>query len=283
MRQLVNWFRRKQMDRDLDRELQYHLDRRITDLKNSGLPAQAARKRAMQELGGIVQTQEEVRDIWLRWWLTDFLYDFRFSLRSFLRTPSFTITAVLSLTLGIGASTAIYSLVDQIVLHALPVREPERLVLFDWDGDWVGNGFGSWNLMPYPVCRDLDQKKQFFEGVFCRALTPVDLSIGSDTSPVTAEIVSGNYFPVLGVSAAVGQVITTDGSCAECCDCHFVRCLADASGRGVRCRWPQAAGQWPSTDHRRRGCYDISRHRRGGSAGTLDPGLDVDCNRSGSQ
>ena len=210
MRQLVNWFRRKQMDRDLDRELQYHLDRRITDLKNSGLPAQEARKRAMQELGGIVQTQEEVRDIWLRWWLTDFLYDFRFSLRSFLRTPSFTITAVLSLTLGIGATTAIYSLVDQIVLHALPVREPERLVLFDWDGDWVGNGFGSWNLMPYPVCRDLDQQKQFFEDVFCRALTPVNLSIGGDTSPVTAEIVSGNYFPVLGVGAAVGQVITSD-------------------------------------------------------------------------
>ena len=210
MRQLVNWFRRKQMDRDLDRELQYHLDRRITDLKNSGLPAQEARKRAMQELGGIAQTQEEVRDIWLRWWLTDFLYDFRFSLRSFLKTPSFTITAVLSLTLGIGATTAIYSLVDQIVLHALPVREPEQLVLFDWDGDWVGNGFGSWNLMPYPVCRDLDQQKQFFEGVFCRALTPVNLSIGGDTSPATAEIVSGNYFPVLGVGAAVGQVITSD-------------------------------------------------------------------------
>ena len=60
MRQLVNWFRRKQMDRDLDRELQYHLDRRITDLRNSGLPAHEARKRAMQELGGIVQTQEEL-------------------------------------------------------------------------------------------------------------------------------------------------------------------------------------------------------------------------------
>src|SRR5581483_6854139 len=210
MRQLVNWFRRKRLDRDLDRELQYHLDRRITDLKNSGLPAQEARKRAMQELGGIVQTQEEVRDIWLRWWLTDFLHDFRFSLRSFLRTPSFTITAVLSLTLGIGATTAIYSLVDQIVLHALPVREPERLVLFDWDGDWVGNGFGSWNLMPYPVCRDLDQQKQFFEGVFCRALTTINLSTGGDSRAATAEIVSGNYFSVLGVGPALGQVLTND-------------------------------------------------------------------------
>ena len=164
----------------------------------------------MPELGGIVQMREEVRDIWLRWWLTDFICDFRFSVRSFLRTPSFTITAVLSLVLGIGATTAIYSLVDQVLLHSLPVRQPERLVLIDWEGDQVGNGFGSWNLMSYPICRDLDQQKQFFEGVFCRALTTVNLSIGSDTSPATAEIISGNYFPVLGVGAAVGQVIPSD-------------------------------------------------------------------------
>jgi predicted permease len=210
MRQLVNWFRRKRLGRELDRELQYHLECRITDLKSSGLPAEEARRRAMLELGGIPQIQEEVRDIWLRWWLTDFTYDFRFSMRSFLRSPSFTITAVLSLMLGIGATTAIYSLVDQVLLHTLPVRQPERLVLIDWEGDWVGSGFGSWNLMPYPVCRDLDQQKQFFEGVFCRALTTVTLSIGSDTSPATAEIISGNYFPVLGVGQAVGQVITSD-------------------------------------------------------------------------
>jgi hypothetical protein len=192
MRQLVNWFRRKQMERDLDRELQYHLDRRITDFKNSGLPALEARRRAMLELSGIVQMHEEVRDIWLHWWLTDFIYDFRFSVRSFLRTPSFTITAVLSLMLGIGATTAIYSLVDQVLLHSLPVRQPERLVLIDWEGDRVGSGFGSWNLMSYLICRDLDQQKQFFEGVFCRALTTVNLSIGSDTPPATAEIISGN-------------------------------------------------------------------------------------------
>src|SRR5215469_11094291 len=210
MRQFLNWFRRKKLERDLDRELQYHLDRRITDLKSSGLPAEEARRRAMRELGGIPQIQEEVRDIWLRWWLTDFTYDFRFSVRSFLRTPSFTITAVLSLMLGIGATTAIYSLLDQVLLHALPVRQPERLVLIDWEGDWVGSGFGSWNLMPYPLCRDLDQHKQFFDGVFCRALTTVNLSIGSDTSPATAEIISGNYFRVLGVGPAVGQVITSD-------------------------------------------------------------------------
>ena len=210
MRQLANWFRRKKLEGDLDRELRYHLDRRITDLERSGLPPEEARRQAVLALGGVAQIQEEVRDVWLTRWLRDFIYDLRFSVRSFLRSPSFTITAVLSLMLGIGATTAIYSLVNQVLLRALPVRQPERLVLIDWRGDQVADGFGSWNLMSYPIARDLDQQKQFFDGVFCRALTTVNLSTGSDYRPAVAEIVSGNYFPVLGVEPALGRVITSD-------------------------------------------------------------------------
>src|SRR6267378_4231870 len=210
MNRILNWFRLRRLEGDLDRELQYHIDRRVRDLIHSGLPEPEARRRVALELGGATQVREEVRDIWLTRWLRDFVYDLRFSARSFRRCPSFTATAVLSLALGIGATTAIYSLVDQVILHALPVREPERLVLIDWKGDPVANGFGSWNLMSYPICRDLDKQKEFFEGVFCRALTTVDLSTGGDYNPVIAEIVSGNYFPVLGVGPALGQVLTND-------------------------------------------------------------------------
>jgi predicted permease len=210
MKQLTNWLRRKKLESDLARELSFHLEHRISDLESSGLPPGEARRQARLQLGGVAQIQEEVRDVWLTQWLRDFAYDLRFSLRSFLRTPSFTITAVLSLMLGIGATTAIYSLVDQVLLHALPVRQPGRLVLIDWEGDQVASGFGSWNLMSYPICRDLNQQRQFFEGVFCRALTPVNLSIGGDPYPATAEIISGNYFPVLGVGPALGQVLTND-------------------------------------------------------------------------
>ena len=88
----------------------------------SGLPEHEARRQATLELGGLTQVREEVRDVWLTRWLRDFVYDLRFSARSFLRSRSFTVTAVLSLALGIGATTAIYSLVDQVILHALPVR-----------------------------------------------------------------------------------------------------------------------------------------------------------------
>src|SRR5215471_4553229 len=210
MRQLLNWFRSRKLESSLAHELDYHLERRIHDFEETGLTPEEARRQALLELGGVSQIQEEVRDIWLIRWLRDFVYDLRFTIRSFRKTPSFTVTAVLSLMLGIGATTAIYSLVDQVLLHALPVRQPERLVLVDWKGDPVASGFGSWNLMSYPICRDLDQQKQFFEGVFCRALTIVNLSTGGDTSPATAEIISGNYFPVLGVGPAVGQVITSN-------------------------------------------------------------------------
>ena len=134
MKRILNWFRLRKLESDLDRELAYHIDRRVADLIHSGLPETEARRRAALELGGATQVREEVRDIWLTRWLRDFVYDLRFSARSFLRSPSFTATAVLSLALGIGATTAIYSLVDQVVLRALPVDHPERLVLIDWNG-----------------------------------------------------------------------------------------------------------------------------------------------------
>ena len=210
MRQLMNWFRLRDLESGLDRELKYHIDRRVGDLMQSGLPEPEARRQAALEMGGVTQVQEEVRDIWLTQWLRDFAYDLRFSARSFLRNPAFTTTAVLSLALGIGATTAIYSLVDQVVLHALPVHEPERLVLIDWHGDPLCCGFGTWNLMSYPICRDLQQQDRFFEGVLCRAATTVNLSTGGEHRPAAAEIVSGSYFPVLGVNAALGRVLGSD-------------------------------------------------------------------------
>src|SRR6266567_2609083 len=210
MRQLANWFRRKKLESGVDRELRYHLDRRIIDLERSGLPTEEARRETLLELGGIAQIQEEVRDIWLTRWLRDFVYDLRFSARSFLRSPSFTATALLSLALGIGATTAIYSLVHQVVLRTLPVDHPERLVLIDWNGYQLAETFGTYNLMSYPICRDLQQQKQFFDGVFCRAATTLNLSTGGDPKPAAAELVSGTYFSVLGVSPALGRLLTID-------------------------------------------------------------------------
>jgi len=207
MMRLFNWFRRGSLERGLDRELQYHFDRRVADLSASGVPEPEARHRVAAELG-LAQVREEVRDVWLTRWLRDFLYDLRFSARSFLRSPGFTATTLLSLALGIGATTAIYSLVDQVILHALPVHDPERLVLVDWNGDdFITYATGTFNLMPYPICRDLQQQTRFLDGVLCRAEIQVILTVGTDPRPVAAEIVSGSYFAVLGVGPALGRVI----------------------------------------------------------------------------
>src|SRR6266581_5115194 len=89
MKKLFNWFRLGNLETDLDRELKYHLDRRVSDLVRSGLPEPEARRQATLELGGVSQVQEEVRDVWLNRWLRDFGYDLRFSARSFRRSPSF--------------------------------------------------------------------------------------------------------------------------------------------------------------------------------------------------
>ena len=208
MKQMLNWFRLRKLESDLDRELQYHIDRRVNDLLHSGLPESEARRRAALEFGGATQINEELRDIWLTRWLRDFVYDLRFSARSFLRKPSFTATAVLSLALGIGATTAIYSLVDQIILHVLPVDHPERLVLIDWKGEQLAETWGTYNLMSYPICHDLQQQKRFFDGVFCRAATTINFSTGGDPKPTAAELVSGTYFSSLGVRPAVGRLLT---------------------------------------------------------------------------
>jgi predicted permease len=214
MIRLFNWLRRGSLERGLDRELQYHFDRRVADLAAAGISEPEARRRVAVELG-IAHVHEEVRDVWLTRWLRDFLYDLRFSVRSFLRSPSFTAITLLSLALGIGATTAIYSLVDQVILHALPVREPERLVLVDWNGDdLITYATGSLNLMPYPICRALQQQTRFLDGVLCRAEIEVNLTAGGDPRPVAAEIVNGSYFPVLGVGPALGRVIEPEDDTA---------------------------------------------------------------------
>ncbi len=213
-RRLRYWLDRRERNRSLREEMEFHVQSMIDELAAQGMSKPEARAVARRKFGNMTQKSEEARDIWLTRWLRDLVYDLRFSARSFARSPAFAATAVLSLALGIGATTAIYSLVYQVVLHALPVAHPERLVLIDWNGQQTGSGFGSYNLMSYPICRDLEQQKQFFDGVLCRAPTTINLTIhlstGGEARPTAAEVVSGTYFSVLGVNPALGRLFTND-------------------------------------------------------------------------
>jgi hypothetical protein len=137
-------------------------------LIDSGLPRAEAKRRVALEFGGTT-LREEVRDIWLNRWIRDFVHDLRFSARSILRSPSLTAAAVLSLALGIGATTALYSLIDQIVLRALPGDHPERFVLFNWNGERLAETLGTDNLMSYPLCLRPEKSGQLspYSGRFC--------------------------------------------------------------------------------------------------------------------
>jgi predicted permease len=203
---LLRW-RRNRLERDLVRELQYHLERRAEDLQSTGMTDAQARRQAALELGGVPQVQENVRDTWIWRWVEDCRRDLRYALRTLVRTPTFTLTAILSLALGIGANAAIFSLIDQVMLRQLPVRDPHSIVLVDWRGNQLADGWGSGNLMSYPMCRDLQAQTQFFDGVFCRHPATVNLSTGREHHPVLAEIVSGSYFAVLGVRPHLGRLI----------------------------------------------------------------------------
>src|SRR5262245_33722701 len=139
--------------------------------------------------------------------LTNLGRDLRLALRGLLRDKGFAATAVLSIGLGVGANAAIFSLVNQALFRLLPVREAERLVLLDWRGTFVGKGWGSSNLMSYPFYRDLRDETDVFDGVFGRAPTVVNLALENRADAVSAEIITGSYFKVLGVRALVGRTI----------------------------------------------------------------------------
>jgi hypothetical protein len=141
--------------------------------------------------------------------MTSIWQDVRYAVRGFRRTPLFTAVAVLSLAFGIGANTAIFSLMNQVLLQLLPVKHPEQLVLVAERGTRFGSSWGD-NDISYPMYRDFHDRNQVFSGMFGRYPTGVSLGYGDHTERVLAELVTGSYFPVLGVTAAIGRTLTPD-------------------------------------------------------------------------
>lgn len=135
--------------------------------------------------------------------------DLRYAFRALRKSPVFTTVAVLSLALGIGANTAIFTLLDQILLRLLPVKDAGRLVLLTMRGRHYGSNWGG-NAISYPMYRDFQDHNEVFSGMFCRFPWSASLTVGGQTERVNAELVSGTYFPVLGVGAAIGRTFTPD-------------------------------------------------------------------------
>jgi len=140
-----------------------------------------------------------------------FLQDLRYALRQLTKAPAFTVTALVTLALGIGANTAIYSLLDQVMLRSLPVQNPEQLVMLQGTGSDRGRisayGGDGDDYFSYPMYRDLRDKNSVFNGVVATDQVQVGVQWHNQPELVQGELVSGNYFDVLGVKPAIGRVL----------------------------------------------------------------------------
>ena len=136
------------------------------------------------------------------------LADLRLAFRGLRRNPLFAAVAVLSLALGIGANTAIFTLLDQVVLRKLPVRAPEELVMLYQDAQNMGSNVGT-RMHSYPLYQDLQQRAEPLAEVLCRRMVAASVSVDNATERVLTEMVSGNYFSMLGVEAAAGRVFNS--------------------------------------------------------------------------
>jgi len=142
-------------------------------------------------------------------WLDTVFRDLKYTYRTLARTPGFTAVAVLTLALGIGANTAIFSLLDQVLLRLLPVKDPQQLVLLTMKGRHYGSNWGG-NAISHPMFRDFRDHNEVFSDMFCRFPTSASLSFGQQSERVSVELVSGTYFSTLGVVPAIGRILTSE-------------------------------------------------------------------------
>ena len=135
--------------------------------------------------------------------------DFKFALRTLGRTPGFTAIAILTLALGIGANTAIFTLLDQVLLRLLPVKNPQELVLLTMRGHHYGSNWGG-NAISYPMFRDFRAHNEVFSDMFCRFPFSASLSFSGQAERADIEMVSGTYFSTLGISPYIGRVFSPE-------------------------------------------------------------------------
>ena len=145
----------------------------------------------------------------MRGWVEMVGRDFGYAVRTLRRSRGFAAVAALTLALGIGANTAIFTLLDQVLLRLLPVKNPQQLVLLTMRGRHYGNNWGG-NAISYPMYRDFQDHNEVFSGMFSRFPNPVSMTFGGQSELVAAELVSGTYFEILGVGTALGRAFTPE-------------------------------------------------------------------------
>jgi putative ABC transport system permease protein len=197
-------FHRDDVDRDLDSELHFHVERQTAANIAAGMPPHEARRQALIEFGGVEQLKEECRDMRKINWLQDFAQDVRYGLRMLRKSPGFTAVAVLTLALGIGANTAIFSVVNSFLFRPLPIRAPEQIVslAFQQGQQPLTTAFSVPDIQDFSspsadVLSDIIGYQIGYEG----------LAVNGAAQPILINYVTGNYFPALGITPRLGRFI----------------------------------------------------------------------------
>jgi predicted permease len=210
--------RRDELESQLDRELRFHLDERISALRNAGLSEAEALRQARQEIGGMEQAKEACRDARGTAWLESTLQDFRYAARTLRKTPAFTFAVVATLALGIGANTAIFQLLDAVRLRTLPVPDPQRLAQIRIAG---GHAFGISHYpdnLSYPLFEQIRQHQQAFSGILAwdSGTSSTRIGQGEQERRVPMIRVSGEFFSTLGITPAAGRLFRDEDDVRGC-------------------------------------------------------------------
>jgi predicted permease len=193
-------FRRSRMESEMAEELRFHLEHRTEDLVRAGLPRPEAERRARLEFGSIEGYKERCRQARGLRFIDEFRADLRYTLRTLRARPGFTATAILSLALGIGVNTAIFSFINGVLLRPLPVPEPERIVSIYHRSSkgWLSSS----SYQDYKFYRD---HNNVFTGMVAYLRVPMLLRAGDTDEKVSGELVNGGYFSVLGLKPVAGH------------------------------------------------------------------------------
>jgi predicted permease len=224
-------FGKDRLDRELDEEMTAHIEMLVEENLRHGMTIEGARRAARRSFGGVTQTMEAYRDQRGLPMLETLGQDLRYGLRMLRKNPGFTTVAVLTLALGIGANTAIFSVLDAVMLQTLPVRNPQQLVLVNWTAtDWPGvledlegtnrkDPNGGWVGEPvaYPIFEALRTRNTTMSEVIAFSANIDGFNVQFDGKPYSAatESVSGEYFTGLGVQAILGRPIVSDDDVAS--------------------------------------------------------------------
>jgi predicted permease len=196
-----SWLKRRRWERHMQAEFRSHLENQVSDYMQQGLDREAAELRAGREFGALELAKDECRDQRAFEPLARFLRDVRYSIRSLRRTPTYTAAAVLTLALGIGANTAIFTAIEGVVLSPLPFRDPDRLVslyLFNRNLKYGTD-------LSYPDFLDWQRGSASFEQIAAYMSAGFDLTNPGLPEHVAGYLVSANFFSTLGANLALGQ------------------------------------------------------------------------------